>query len=94
MKLVKFYQFYGTLRSTAIIILIFGFLLVAIKSFSYTFEMDYSGPGSEYESSMERYRDNENEKASERVSRDRDEGRESSKNDKEKSEQYGRDHGC
>lgn len=56
--------------------------------------MDYSGPGSEYESSMERYRDNENEKASERVSRDRDEGRESSKNDKEKSEQYGRDHGC
>ena len=69
------------------LILITTFLTVL--GYCYTFEMDYSGPGSEYERSMEQYRDRDNERAMERC-----ENGSGSERDQEKAEQYGRDHGA
>ena len=84
--------FYNTmLRAKGLLLMALILILstMAVLGYCYTFEMDYSGPGSEYERSMEQYRDRDNEKASERVSKG-----EGSERDREKAEQYGKDHGA
>lgn len=89
MKLTNFYQSWGTARAFVLTAIILAFLALTIRSYCYTLEMDYSGPGSEYERSMEHYRDHENQEAAERCGRG-----EGSERDQEKAEQYGRDHGA
>lgn len=89
MKFNDAYYFMGTFKAVmvimALILMIVGW---CVKSYSYTLEMDYSGPGSEHERSMEQYRDRENERAYERCERGED-----NRGDREKAEQYERDHG-
>ena len=88
MKLNKVYVMLGTARAMVLLALIALFMCLCVKSYCYTFEMDYSGPGSEYERSTEQYRDRENQDSAERCGRG-----EGSERDQERSEQYRDDHG-
>jgi hypothetical protein len=89
MKLSNFYRAWGTARAFVLTAVILVFLALTIRSYCWNLEMEYSGPGSEYERSMEQYRDNENREATERLGTEQERS-----GDKEKSEQYGRDHGA
>ena len=89
MILKKYYEYMGMAKGLLIMALILIISMWAVCGYCYTFEMDYSGPGSEFESSMERYRDNDNEKAMDRCAKG-----EGSERDQDKAEQYGRDHGA
>ncbi len=89
MKINSFYQAWGTARGIVLTAIILAFLVLTVRSYCYTMEMDYSGPGSEMERSMEQYRDHENQEASERYGSENERS-----GDKEKAEQYGRDHGA
>lgn len=75
-------------KGLAILALILIILGWAVYGYCYTLEMDYSGPGSEYEASMERYRDESNRESAERCGRG-----EASDRDQERAEQYQKDHG-
>jgi len=66
--------------------------LMAVWSQCFGFEMEYSGPGSEFESARETYRDRDNEKANDRVNENDRNGKESSDKDREKANDYQRDH--
>lgn len=66
MTLNTFYQAWGLARGFVLTALILAFLALTLRSYCHTFEMDYSGPGSEFDRSLEQYRDNENREAAER----------------------------
>ena len=89
MKLNTFYHNMLRAKGTLLMALILILTVMAVLGYSYTFEMDYSGPGSEYERSMEQYRDKENQDAAERCGQGEDRN-----GDREKADQYGRDHGA
>ena len=89
MKINNFYQAWGTARAYVLTAIIMAFLVLTVRSYCYTLEMDYSGPGSEYERSMDHYRDKDNQDAAERCGRGEDRS-----GDREKADQYGRDHGA
>ena len=78
----------GTIKAVVLTVLIFIITLWAALGYCYTFEMDYSGPGSEFERSMEQYRDDRN-----RDSWERSERGEGDERDQERAEQYRDDHG-
>lgn len=94
MKLNDAYYFMGTFKAVmvvmALILMIVGW---CVKSYGYTLEMDYSGPGSEYERSMDHYRDQDNRDGWDRCQRDANEGRDSSRRDQDRADKYERDHG-
>lgn len=100
MNFNKMYSNMLRAKGLVLIALVLGLMGMAVLGYSYTFEMDYSGPGSEYEASMERYRDEGNRQAAERESqRDvfdgsgREERSRSSERDRERAESYRDDHG-
>lgn len=89
MKFNNFYLFAGIMKAVFVVMALFLIIVGwCIKTYAYTFEMDYSGPGSEFERSMDMYRDHENRESSERCGRDQERS-----GDREKAEQYEKDHG-
>ena len=94
MNLRKIEETWGMARGLLLVTLILIALFAAVRGYCFNLEMDYCGPGSEYEASMDRYRDNDNQEAVDRCARDRDEGRESSQRDRDRADAYERDHGA
>lgn len=88
MNLNKYYYNMGMAKGLVIMALISIILGWAVCGYCHTFEMDYSGPGSEFERSMEQYRDDRN-----RDSWERSERGEGDERDQERAEQYRDDHG-
>lgn len=89
MKLNKAYEFLCLAKGLAIMALILILFGWVVYGYSYTMEVEYTGPGSEYERSMERYRDESNREGCERCGSDRERP-----GDREKSENYRKDHGA
>ncbi len=90
MKLNSFYLNWGTARALVVALAVLAMTGVAIKSYSYTIEMDYTGPGSEAESLDRASRDRDNERSFDRY---HNEGS-TSERDREGAEEYERDHGA
>jgi len=88
MKLSKFYWLWANMRVIAIVALILLTLFVTIKSWCYTFEMDYTGPGSEADSLDRACRERDNREAHEKIER----GENVSSKDQERANDYERDH--
>ena len=88
MNLRKIEETWGMARGLLLVALILIIAGWAVCGYCYTFEMDYTGPGSEFERSMEQYRDNENREAAEREGNGTATDR-----DHEKADQYRDDHG-
>lgn len=93
MNLNKYYYNMGMAKGLVIMALISIILGWAVCGYCHTFEMDYSGPGSEFERSHDRYQDERNRDSWERYKDDNDNNRESSPRDVERATAYERDHG-
>ena len=91
---MKTRDLYQKIRAPFVSVVVLLAILSCVLEYSYGFEMEYNGPGSEMDRSMSDYRDNENREASERCGRDKEEGRESSDRDREKADNYNEQHGA
>lgn len=94
MNLKKIEETWGMARGLLLVALILIIAAWVVQGYCLNLEAEYCGPGSEYEASMDRYRDNDNERAYDRCARDRDEGRDSSDRDRDRANEYERDHGA
>lgn len=92
MNLNTYYHNMGTAKGLAVLALILIIACWVVHGYCHTFDMDYSGPGSEIERFREEARDNRNREASEHVAKDTAEQRESRHEDKERAADYARDH--
>ena len=68
MKISKFYHCWGYARAMLLLAFIGLTIFSAFFCWGYTLEMDYMGPGSIYDQSMEQYRDQENKDAADKCS--------------------------
>ena len=89
MKINKYYDLHRKARFVVVCVACVLIILTAIKSHSHTLEMDYAGPGSEYERTEREARDKENREAHDRVCDGATGPR-----DIERSIEYERDHGA
>ena len=70
MNLNTYYYNMGIAKGLAVMALISIIAFWVVHGYCHTFDMDYSGPGSEIERFREEARDNDNREASERVGRE------------------------
>ena len=94
MSLNKYYHYMGMAKGLLVMALILIIMGWAVCGYCHTFEMDYSGPGSEFEKSDERCRDDRNKEANDRWNANDRENKETSPRDVERAMDYQRDHGA
>lgn len=87
MKLNKFYYFWGTVRALLIIAVIALTLFLCIRSHAFNLEMEYTGPGSEASRLESNCREKENRESAERCEKSQ-----GSEKEREKANDYYRDH--
>lgn len=93
MVLKKFYESWKYLRFAALLAAALICLLWAIQGDCHTLEMDYNGPGSHIDQFSREYNDNQNRESAERVNENDRNGNDSGQRDRDRANEYERDHG-